>query len=170
MEISYPVPPLANYRYYKFTPTKSRGGSIIGYQFSELYIGYNGVRVDYSGATATNPGGTSWFGIYESPTQAIDNNTNTKFYNGGELSPLVIDFNKNTIMNEYTFATANDVADRDPVSWSFHGSNDQNIWIKLDTRTGYPTTTTRNRYLPYFSVHPGPWIPSKKTITRFSRF
>lgn len=140
-----------NYRYYKFLPTLLRSTGSNSVQFSELSLRNSGVRVNYTNAVATNPGGSNPGG--ETPNYAIDNNVNTKFldFNKG---PLVIDFTRNTLITEYTFATANDGSDRDPISWQFYGSNDNSTWVLLDTQTNYATTQARYTYQNYFTITP----------------
>jgi hypothetical protein len=56
----------------------------------------------------------------------------------------------------YRMATAEDYIGRDPVSWVVSGSTDCSTFTALDIKTDYATTTTRNVYLPTFSVVPPP--------------
>jgi len=150
-----------SYRYYKFTPTNLKNNGIANsVQISELLLLYNGVRVDYSTATATNPGGSTPSG--ETPSRCIDNNLNTKWLDFNKCS-LIIDFGKNTLVNSYTFVTANDSPERDPISWQFYGSSDNINFDLLDTKNNYPTTDARLTYLPYF-----PLIINFSLITNFS--
>ena len=146
---STPVSYGVNYRYYKFTPVAIRLPAIGTVQISELNLRYNGTRVDYSTATASNPGGSNDSTHY--PSKAIDNLTTTKWLDHSR-KPLFIDFGKNTRVSDYTFATGNDVPDRDPVSWQFSGSYDNTTWTTLDTQTNYPTPTARQTYLSYFPI------------------
>jgi hypothetical protein len=144
------VAPVANqsiFRYFKFTPTALMGTDTM-VQISELIVGYNNARIDYTGATASNPGGNN--PSSETPAQGIDNNKDTKWLDKNIL-PLIIDFGANKTANMYTFATANDSVGRDPKSWTFHGSNDNSNWILLDTQTNYNTTTVRLTQLPWFN-------------------
>ena len=145
---STPVSYGVNYRYYKFTPVAIRGPGTYGVQISELNLRYNGTRVDYSTATASNPGGSN---SGQTPDKAIDNST-TASWNDYNKKPIIIDFGKNTRVSDYTFATATDVADRDPISWEFSGSYDNTTWTTLDTQTNYPTPTARQTYLSYFPI------------------
>jgi hypothetical protein len=138
-----------NYRYYKFTPIAIRLPAHGTLQISELNLRYNGTRVDFSTATASNPGGSN--DSTHTPDKAIDNLTTTKWLDHTR-KPLFIDFGKNTRVSDYTFATANDVPDRDPVSWEFSGSYDNSTWTTLDTQTNYPTPTARQTYLSYFPI------------------
>ena len=145
------------YRYYKFTPLKLRFDSAGSVQISELMITYNNIRVDYSTAVASNPKGLN--PKVETPAKAIDSLINTKWLDFKKGS-LVIDFNKQIIANGYTFATADDVTDRDPVSWTLSGSNDNYNWLIINTQTNYQTPLNRNSYLPNFIL--------ELTITNFS--
>jgi hypothetical protein len=105
--------------------------------------------VNYSGATASNPGGSNPEG--EGPSQAIDNNVNTKWLDFN-IQPLIIDFGQNTLVDSYTFATANDVNTRDPIGWDFSGSNNNSTWVELNSQYNYDTPLSRFTYLPYFSI------------------
>jgi hypothetical protein len=66
--------------------------------------------------------------------------------------PLIVDFGKQTTISEYTFVTAPDLSDRDPVSWILYGSNDNSFWTPLDTKTNFATPLARKTYLSYFSL------------------
>lgn len=154
-----------NYRYYQFTPIKLRGAGAAAVQFSELNLRYNGIRVDYSTATASNPGGASTGAT--GPGKAIDGLTTTKLFDPNKKS-LVIDFGKQTRVNDYTFATANDMDDRDPISWVFSGSNDNSSWTTLDIQNNYPTPTARQTYLSYFPVVNRLNVGSYTIYTRFT--
>jgi hypothetical protein len=146
---NFPESSAANYRYYQFTPVALRGSGTSGVQISELNLRYNGTRVDYSTATASNPGGATMG--QDTVIRTIDGLT-TASWNDYNKKPIVIDFGKNTRVSDYTFATATDVADRDPISWVFSGSNDNSSWTILDTQTNYQTPTARQTYLSYFPV------------------
>jgi hypothetical protein len=103
--------------------------------------------VDYTCSVATNQNGSNPAG--EEPGNAIDDNVNTKFLDFNKGS-LVIDFGMSTTFDTYTWATANDAIERDPVSWMLSGSDDGINWMALSTITDYPTTTVRKVYLPDF--------------------
>jgi len=135
------------YQYFKFTPTTRTTGSN-SVQIAELIIGKDSARIDYTGATASNPDGNNPGG--ENPSKAIDNNTGTKWLDFNKKS-LIIDFGKTVSANMYTFTTANDSNDRDPVSWTMYGSTDNSTWTTLDTRTNYATPTDRFTQLPWFN-------------------
>lgn len=121
------------FRYYRFRTTAIRSSSPDNLvQLSEFILLLSGTRVSYSGATATNPGGSNPSG--EEPSKAIDNNTATKWLDMNRL-PLVVDFGTQTQTDAFLFFTANDSTNRDPVRWVVEGSNDNSTWIALHTQS-----------------------------------
>ena len=158
------------FRYYRFTTTKVRDYTqdlptwpVGMVQFAELEFLYNGTRVNYTGATATNPGGVNPTG--ETPAQGIDNNTATKFLdqsgNGGATGStiswkFVIDFGSPRTVDAFRFCTANDVDGRDPVRWTMEGSTDNATWRTLHTQaTDASITTSRFTYTQTFYLNRG---------------
>jgi len=157
------------FRYYSFTVTKIRDNTAdlpnfpVGImQFAELEFLYSGTRVNYSGATATNPGGSNPVG--EEPDKGIDNNTSTKFLdysgNGGPYGNIIswklnVDFGSRRAVNAFRYCTANDVEGRDPVRWTMEGSNDNINWTLLQSQTVDATiTTSRLTYTQAFFFEP----------------
>ena len=147
------VVPAGGYRYFKFEILKvvSQGTMV---QLSELLIGYNSTRLDYTGATATAINDTS--SLTEGPTQSIDNNTATKWCNNVSTSisssnrtALIIDFKTSKLVNCYTYTTANDSYDRDPKDFILYGSNDSLNWITLNIQTNFATSANRYYQLPW---------------------
>jgi fibronectin type 3 domain-containing protein len=76
----------------------------------------------------------------EGSDKAIDGNTATKWFSGGNSSSgwLQIDLGTGNaqIVARYDLTSANDVPGRDPRDWQLLGSNDAVAWATLDTRTG----------------------------------
>ncbi|HHW46652.1 MAG TPA: glycoside hydrolase family 92 protein, partial [Clostridiales bacterium] len=77
----------------------------------------------------------------ESKPLLFDYNTGTKFLTAKRPSasdPVVVSFMlmEPKAVSQYLIASANDFDGRDPVAWTFYGSNDGNQWIALDTRSG----------------------------------
>jgi hypothetical protein len=106
-------------------------------QLAEFTLFYNSIRVNYTGAIATNPGGRN--PSKEMPQNAIDNNISTKWLDFNKKA-LIVKFAKATLVSSYNFTTANDRApERDPISWKIYGSNDGIIWVILDTVIKYNT-------------------------------
>ena len=123
-----------SYRYYKFNITKIRdiinstGGNA---QISELII-LNG-STKLTGGTATSPGGSNNAG--EGPSKALTGYYDDKWcdtaFAGNGYSTLIIDYGTAQTSNGFTYATANDVYARDPVQWTFEGSNDGSTWTVI---------------------------------------
>jgi len=141
--------PRVQYRYYRFRTTKIRDKTADGagnpeglVQISEFRLQYAGTRINYTGATATNPGGTNPVG--EEPAKGIDNNTSTKWLDSSNRSirSLVVDFSSVRIADSFSFATANDVIGRDPIQWTVDGSNDNINWTTLHSQTTDASITT----------------------------
>ena len=140
----------ATYRYFRFNPTALRGaGTENSIQLSEFEFLRLGSALSVAGVVVTNPGGDN--PPAETPPNIIDLNTNTKWldFNKG---PLVFDFGVPVTIDGYTFATANDSDNRDPVGWNFEGSGDGANWTLLDSINNHPTTTARFTYEPDFML------------------
>ncbi|KAL3914713.1 MAG: hypothetical protein SGILL_005989 [Bacillariaceae sp.] len=71
----------------------------------------------------------------EGPDKAFDLNLNTKFLVFSSDSRLEAEFGEPEEVIFYNVASASDSAERDPLEWSFEGSNDGNTWETLDTQT-----------------------------------
>jgi hypothetical protein len=105
-------------------------------------------------AAATNPGGNNTCKCYLGclPANAIDQDLDTKWMDSKAL-PLVFDFGANSRLKdlaEYTFATASDMSDHDPVRWLLQSSaNIGGPWTTIDARTNedFPVPTDRKRYI-----------------------
>jgi hypothetical protein len=80
----------------------------------------------------------------------IDGNLNSKYYTGVTTSPwnFTIDLGSAKTFNGYAWATAEDVSNRDPVSWTLDVSSDNVNWTTVSTISNYSTTTTRKEYVP----------------------
>ena len=81
--------------------------------------------------TANSPGG-------EGPTNAFDNNPNTKYLNFDKKNAgVTVQLNSGRAVTGFTVTTANDFSGRDPTSYKLYGSNDGSTWvlIKQDTLT-----------------------------------
>ncbi|MDQ8190704.1 discoidin domain-containing protein [Roseibacillus persicicus] len=127
------------YQYFRFTQTALRGGgSENSIQLSEFEMRFEGEAL--AGAVATNPGGNSPAG--EPPASAVDGDVNTKWLDFAK-APLVLDFGAPVTADGYRFATANDATERDPVSWTLEGSNDNSSWTLIHEQLDNPTTTLR---------------------------
>lgn len=138
------------YRYFRFTQKALRGPTPNSIQLSEFVFLHAGAPVSLTGMTVTNPGGDSppqnnpTPGT-EEPVNLKDLNLNTKWLDFNK-APVVFDFGTATTIDGYNFATANDAQERDPVSWTLEGSDDNATWTLIDAINNYPTTTARKAY------------------------
>ncbi|MBS0358712.1 MAG: hypothetical protein JSS53_05565, partial [Proteobacteria bacterium] len=98
-----------------------------------------------TGAKASNPGGAN--PPNEGPQNVVDGQLVTKWFDSNRR-PLVLDFERSVLIDNYTWATANDCPYRDPISWRFEGSYDGNIWYLIDAKNNYAVPTTRHTFLP----------------------
>jgi hypothetical protein len=138
------------YRYYKFAPIALRDPSVANsVQLSEFAL-LNGTTRQTGGTyTATNNSSN----VGEDPTMAGDNNTATKWNSLNKTaSTLVVDFGSPRQVTGYRWATANDATERDPVSWSIQGSNDNATWTTIDQQSNVAVTTNRQTYLADFGL------------------
>jgi hypothetical protein len=160
-----------SYPYFRFTQTKLRSAAANSIQLAEFQFIKSGSPLSLTGVTVTNPGGNSPGG--EPPSALVDGTTATKW----------LDFNKQAVVfqfpdgpdgdsdpdpvtiDSYTFATANDAPERDPLSWTMEGSLDGVSWDLIDVRTDHPTTTARFTYQTAFDF-PSTLI-TKFTADRF---
>ncbi len=131
-------------RYFRFTQTKLRdGASANSIQISEFDLLFQGTRL--TGATATNPGGSSPVG--QAPAQAVDGSVTTKWLDFNKKA-LVLTFPAAVTADGYRFATGGDATERDPVSWTIESSADNVTWDPVETKTDYPTPVGRSTYTP----------------------
>lgn len=175
--ISGPLSPMKvavwMFRYFRFTVTKVRDATQdltypVGImQFAELDLMLSGTRVSYSGATATNPGGSNPVG--EEADKGIDGNVDTKFLdrsgNGvigqddfGNVRSwvFIIDFKSRRTVDGFRYCTGNDVDGRDPVRWTLEGSNDNVTWRLIHEQpVDAIITTSRKAYTPIFALKRG---------------
>ncbi|MFC8734238.1 GH92 family glycosyl hydrolase [Luteimicrobium sp. NPDC057192] len=79
-------------------------------------------------ASDPNPGN-------ESPGQATDNDSGTKWLSHTPTGWLQYQFASPQTARKYTLTSANDSAGRDPKSWVLQGSSDGTTWVDLDTQT-----------------------------------
>lgn len=147
------------FRYFRFAVTKIRdstadAGYAIGMmQMTEFQLTFMGTRIDYTGATATNPGGFNPSG--QDASKAIDNNIGTVFLDmsgNGTVGAnatgvtkswvLQIDFGSRMTVDGFRYVTGADVNGRDPVRWVLEGSNDSSVWTAIHTQSIDASITT----------------------------
>lgn len=141
------------YRYFRFTPTAIRNSTVSAeLQLAEFAVLSGTTRM--TGMTITAVNNTVSTG--EEPDKAGDDNLNTKWYDpDGIPVDLIYDFSSPVTATGYRWATADDAPDRDPVSWTVSGSNDNSNWTTLDTVTDFATPTARLTYLADFTFGGG---------------
>ena len=147
-------------RYLRMEIRQKRSSSENLLQLSEIkLVNTNGVAFSWpSGTTvsATCGTGKASTSSSETPQKLIDNSVSTKFcaQNGKNLPcRITIDLGNGRSVDLSTYSqwqwyTANDVANRDPVSFAFLVSNDGEQWVELDSSSTATITTTR-RALAY---------------------
>jgi len=144
-----------SYRYYRMVikETKFTQGLSAGYwwnmEMAEVELLLNSSRVDYTGATATGENEGMNYGAVAS--NVIDNNPATKWYTSTTPSPaspviLKIDFGTARSANAFRYMTTAfggvGSEGRDPVQWTFEGSNDNSSWTTLHTQSTNATITS----------------------------
>lgn len=146
---------LGGYRYFKFEVVNVNDNGSSGYAgIQEIIIGYNNVKLSYTGATATDINNNGYSA--EGPANAIDG-TNSKWTTGFTSTnnphpTLIVDFKTSQIVNSYTFVTGYDTSGRDPCSWILYGSYNNTNWTTLDTRTIIPNQYGRSTQLPWYTI------------------
>ncbi|MBN1413408.1 MAG: polysaccharide deacetylase family protein [Spirochaetales bacterium] len=93
-------------------------------------------------ADITNQAGTVSAQYYDSPSgeeidKLVDNSSSTKYLTF-HLSGWV-QFQQaagSSVVTKYTLTSANDAAERDPLTWTLQGSNNGSAWTTIDSRNG----------------------------------
>jgi hypothetical protein len=149
------------YRYLRWVMTQTKGtenffgfGSI---QASELVLLYNGATVSWGpSATASNPDGTNVpFEVasklidYDKQTKWCDNTYGTTSFG---TSTIYIDNVSPIFFNSYYYVTGDDVPNRDPVTWTLSGSNDNSTWTILNTQSNVTITDDRQANTQTFNT------------------
>merc|ERR1719409_748189 len=121
-----PPPPMSTQFYLQFTAVRgvnSNGADKYdGFQIGEVVF-YTGTRVQLTATAAESPGVTP-YSPTETPTQAVDGDFNTKWYDASfSGSPtgtvdLVVTFAEPTMITEFELFTAKDAVQRDPTAFS----------------------------------------------------
>lgn len=131
----------ATYQYVRFKATKLRNGTPQGLiQLGEFSFVNDGAAVSVS--SVANPGGFSYGG--EEVANLIDGNGTDNKWLDLNNAPVIFNFGEPKTFDGYSFYTANDAPDRDPIQWTLEGSNDQTTWTRLeDVNFDYPTPALR---------------------------
>ena len=150
-------------RFLRFVTIRTRSGDRM-VQMSEFAAGAAaGDWFNISAATNPRSNGTA--------VNTIDHNLNTKWVDsiGGYGGLLVFDFGNGSRLKdlaEYTFATAADAPDRDPVRWLLQKAADPSgPWTTVDYRSAadYPVPLGRKTYITLAIPTPAPPTPVPPT-------
>ncbi len=157
----------AVYRYFRFTPVATRAGaSAVHLSEFQMLLGSEPV----SGASATNPGGSSITSAYEGPDKAVDGLLSTKWYDGNG-KPLILNYGRNVVVTGYRFATGDDADGRDPLSWKLEGSIDGSTWFMVDERENETITTARRAWsggYPTYGTEQGTSVEGSPAVNQFT--
>lgn len=137
------------FQLFRFTPTKLAGAAANSVQVAEFRFLRGGSALNLAGVAVTNPGGDN--PGTETPDKLVDGNTGTKWLDFNKLG-VVFQFPSAVTIDAYSFATANDAPERDPVSWTMEGSNDGAGWTLLDVRKDFATTAARYTWQTNFAL------------------
>ena len=127
------------------TRNRGNGGTT---QLSEVKIKDSGGNYyDFTGTTVTCNASYA-----EAPQNLVDGSTATKaciFKQPSESDPIILTFTLSSAIDIDTYSiyewyTANDYADRDPISWKWQASADGTSWITIDQVSDATITTDRN--------------------------
>jgi hypothetical protein len=116
-----------------------------------IYMNNATVRIIRAIPTSSNSPGS------EGPTNAFDNNPNTKYLNFDKKNAgVTVQLNTGRVVTGFTVTTANDFSGRDPTSYKLYGSNDGSTWtlIKQDS-----ITLSENRFATSSVVDVGNTTP-----------
>jgi len=132
----------SSFRYVRFTAKKLRPGGPDGdIQIGELEL-YNGVT-KLTGITATNPGGSNAADAAEGASKLVDGDRGKKWFDANN-EPVILDIGPDGVFDNYLLVTGNDAINRDPIRWSFEGSEDQTNWTLIENVDfDYPMPTER---------------------------
>ncbi len=125
------------YRFYRIIFTENNGNEKLSIAEFQLH----GSEQQFENSI-TNNGGTLSVqydntNSGEAPYNLIDKKADTKYVANISGNGLWIVYNSptKTHITSYSLTSANNAPERDPVDWTLYGSNDENNWTALDSRT-----------------------------------
>ena len=94
----------------------------------------------------TNLGGTITSQYTDSPSgediaKVIDNQTSTKYLTFHNAAWIQFQSTGGYVVTRYAITSANDAPERDPLTWTFQGSNNGSAWTTLDSRSNEDFST-----------------------------
>ncbi|MBK1884538.1 hypothetical protein JIN85_19130 [Luteolibacter pohnpeiensis] len=142
-----------NYRYLRFNTIKTRepGSDFVQLAEMEFYDPTSKVTP----VSITNPGGVNPV-TAEGPASLIDGDPGTKWVDNAK-APLIFDFGTtNPGITDYSFVTAANLPEWDPVMWTMEGSNDGITWTLVENVTAFDFNMPWDRQTPaQFIPFPG---------------
>ena len=121
--------------YYVVQAANSAGTSGNSPEFSGSLLQAPMVNLAFGGTATDSSHSTGGEGA-----NVFDGNSGSKWFNNNAGVPTWVqyDFGANNAqtVKRYTLISANDVSARDPVAWSFLGSQDGTTWTTLDSQSG----------------------------------
>lgn len=160
-----------SFRYYRMSITKTKWANTgnqsgldgQGVSMDELELLSGGVRVDYTGASVVSltPYFDSSFAVAQ---KLIDNarapeaewwNNPPYWGTGGSTNAYpvraTIDFGTARTADSFRYATSKNNEYKDPIQWTFEGSNDNSTWTTLQTQSTDATVpSARNTFTSAF--------------------
>ena len=133
----------------RWTITKLKDSTNIC-QMAELYLyDKDSNKLGWISGTTVNAPSQASYSSGEGPEKIIDGNVNTKFcllnfniYTTSGMS-IVIEIPETIDFTSYSYVTANDGSERDPISWTLELSYDNETWFTVSEISG--ATITDNR-------------------------
>jgi len=121
------------FQFYRWTPIGLRMDPNEGpnsiMQIADLYFYYLGETLSYTGASVFVPG--SMAPVNEQPDNVLDGDPDTKWHENNKRS-ITVRFPAPVFVDFYSWTTANDVPERDPIKWKLEGSFDEVEFYLLD--------------------------------------
>lgn len=133
----------------RWTITKLKGSTNIC-QMAELYLyDKDSNKLGWISGTTVNAPSQASYSSSDGPEKIIDGNVNTKFcllnfniYTTSGMS-IVIEIPETIDFTSYSYVTANDSSERDPISWKLELSYDNTTWFNLSEVSDASITNTR---------------------------
>eukprot|EP01062_Namystynia_karyoxenos_P005964 TRINITY_DN12073_c0_g1_i1.p1 TRINITY_DN12073_c0_g1~~TRINITY_DN12073_c0_g1_i1.p1 ORF type:complete len:994 (+),score=195.18 TRINITY_DN12073_c0_g1_i1:79-3060(+) len=128
------------------------GSGSMPVQLSRIDLWAGKQRIDMSAANATNPGGNNPIG--EGPEHVLDASNETKWLDFNR-EPLVMRFPSAVSPDSFTFTTASDSPDRDPIRWGLDASDNGVQWTEVSKQeVDYPVQLARSLQSAHFPIAP----------------
>lgn len=140
--------------YIKWFITANKGASIV--QMADLnFYDSSDQRISYPNGTSAETNSSTFSG--ESAGNILDDNSSTKmcgqWVDGGVWIKITIpDENFIVSVKKYNYCTANDSAERDPITWVLLYSYDDVNYMEWDSKTGETITSSRKTQTQKWSV------------------